>query len=123
MAIKISEKMYNVYRLLNVTNQIEEMKSLSKKELYLLLILSLDKFSEDDQTYVSNILPFKDEVMEIFDIQDGKKTSNQELKDLITETEDEYIDTDVILYNDEKLPEPYTKEEVRDKRINIITKN
>jgi hypothetical protein len=40
---------------------------------------------------------------------------------LIDESGDKYIETDYIITNNgDKLPEPLTKEEVRDAKINII---
>jgi hypothetical protein len=43
---------------------------------------------------------------------------------LITESGDKYIETDHIVYNDDqKLPEPLTKDQVRDAKINIINKD
>ena len=59
--------------------------------------------------------------MEIFEVQDDKETFNPILQELIDESGDKYIETDGIV--DEmgnKLPEPLTKQEVRDAKINII---
>ena len=39
---------------MNVNSQIEKMKELSKKELYLLLITVLDKFQDDDPMVIKN---------------------------------------------------------------------
>ncbi len=43
---------------MNVNSQIEKMKELSKKELYLLLITVLDKFQDDDPMVIKNVAPF-----------------------------------------------------------------
>ena len=121
--IKVSPLFIEIYQNFNVIDQTEKMKSLTKKELYLLLTVCLDKFSDTDKTVKQNFLPFKKEVMDIFDVQDDKDTTIVELSELIEETGDKYIETDHI--QDEEgnlLPDPLTKEEVRDKRIDIIGK-
>lgn len=121
--IKVSPLFIEIYQNFNVIEQTEKMKSLTKKELYLLLTVCLDKFSDTDKTVKQNFLPFKKEVMDIFDVQDDKDTTIVELLELIEETGDKYIETDYI--QDESgnlLPDPLTKEEVRDKRIDIIGK-
>jgi hypothetical protein len=121
--IKVSKLFTEIYQNFNVIDQTEKMKSLTKKELYLLLTVCLDKFSDTDKTVKQNFLPFKKEVMEIFDIQDDKETQVKELVELIEETGDKYIETEHIQDIDGNiLPDPLTKEEVRDKRIDIIGK-
>ncbi len=119
--IKVSNDFVNIYRNFNVKDVSDEMKKLSQKELYLLLTLCLDKHSDDNSTVLHNFQSFKDEVMKIYDIQDDKDPTDETLVKLIEETGDKYIETDDII--DEmgnKLPEPYTKEEVRDIKIDLI---
>jgi len=117
----VSEDFVNIYKNFNVINQVENIKSLSDRELYLLLTVCLDKHDDELSTVKYNFQPFKNEVMEIFDIQDDKETTNQVLLKLIDETGSQYIETsDIVGPNDEKLPDPYTKEEVRDVKISII---
>jgi len=122
--ITVSKEFVDIFKNFNVVTQVEEMKKLSKRELYLLLTVCLDKFSDEDPVMNFNFQPFKEEVMEIFDVQDDKDSTNQTLLDLISESGDKYIETDYIVDNKgEKLPEPLTKEEVRDAKINIINKD
>jgi hypothetical protein len=117
----VSEDFVNIYKNFNVVNKVEEMKSLSKKELYLLLTVCLDKHDDEQPTVVYNFQPFREQVMELFDIQDDKETLNPVLEELIKESGDKYIETDNIVDVDgNKLPDPLTKEEVRDAKINII---
>ena len=119
--IKVSKEFVDIFRNFNVVNQVEEMKKLSKKELYLLLTVCLDKHDDEQPTVVYNFQPFREEVMEIFEIQDDKETLNPILQALIEESGDKYIETDNIVDDlGNKLPEPLTKEEVRDAKINII---
>jgi hypothetical protein len=120
----VSDEFFEIFKNFNVVTQVEEMKNLSKRELYLLLTVCLDKFSDEDPVVNFNFQPFKEEVMEIFDVQDDKDSTNQTLLDLISESGDKYIETDYIVDNKgEKLPDPLTKEEVRDAKINIINKD
>jgi Fe-S-cluster formation regulator IscX/YfhJ len=119
--INVSNEFVDIFKNFNVVNKVEEMKLLSKKELYLLLTLCLDKHDDTQPTVVYNFQQFREEVMELFEIQDDKETLNPVLQELIKESGDKYIETDGIV--DEmgnKLPEPLTKEGVRDAKIDII---
>jgi hypothetical protein len=119
--INVSNEFVDIFKNFNVINKVEEMKALSKKELYLLLTLCLDKHDDGQPTVVYNFQPFREQVMELFEIQDDKETFNPVLQELIEESGDKYIETDNIVDVDgNKLPEPLTKEEVRDAKINII---
>lgn len=119
--INVSNEFVDIFKNFNVINKVEEMKALSKKELYLLLTLCLDKHDDGQPTVVYNFQPFREQVMELFEIQDDKETLNPVLQELIKESGDKYIETDGIVdVNGNKLPEPLTKEEVRDAKINII---
>ena len=119
--LKVSNEFVDIFKNFNVINKVEEIKSLSKKELYLLLTLCLDKHDDGQPTVVYNFQPFREQVMELFEIQDDKETLNPVLQGLIEESGDKYIETDNIVDVDgNKLPEPLTKEEVRDAKINII---
>lgn len=119
--ITVSDLFKKIYTNFNVSSQIDDMKKLEKRELYLLLTFVLDKHSDEDPVVIYNFQEFKDEVMEIYDIQDDKESDNEILKELIEETGDKYIETDYIVdSNGEKLREPLTKDEIRDAKIDII---
>ena len=122
--INVSKDFVDIYTNFNVITQVEKMKQLTKRELYLLLTVCLDKFSDEDPVVKYNLLPFKEEIMSIFDIQDDKDATDPILIDLITESGDKYIETDYIVYNDDqKLPDTLTKDQVRDAKINIINED
>ena len=122
--IHVSNEFVDIFSNFNVVTQVEKMKQLTKRELYLLLTVCLDKFSDEDPVVKHNLLPFKEEIMNIFDVQDDKDATDPILIDLITESGDKYIETDYIVYNDDqKLPDPLTKDEVRDAKINIINED
>lgn len=120
--LNISDEFLDIYLNMNVNSQVEKMKKLSKKELYLLLIVILDKFSDEDPTVIKNVSPFMYEMMKIYDVQDDVETTDEDLLSLIKETDDKYIDTDILCHNDEKLPNPLDKSGVRDAKIDIIIK-
>ena len=114
----VSNEFVDIFRNFNVVDKIEEMKLLSKRELYLLLTVCFDKHDEDQPTVIHNFLEFKDYIMEINDLFENNKTDNPILIEL---SEGGYIETDNIVdENGNGLPTPLTKEEIRDVRINII---
>jgi hypothetical protein len=116
--IIVSNEFVDIFRNFNVVDKIEEMKLLSKRELYLLLTVCFDKHDEDQPTVIHNFLEFKDYIMEINDLFENNKTDNSILIEL---SEGGYIETDNIVdENGNGLPTPLTKEEIRDVRINII---
>ena len=118
--LQVSDLFVEIYTNLNVCSQLENMEKLSNKELYLLLILALDKHNDEDPVVLHNLLPWKDTALQIFELQDDKKTSIKELEELVEETGDKYIDVTVLVdVNGNSLREPLTKEEVRDAKINI----
>jgi hypothetical protein len=122
--IHVSNEFVDIFSKFNVVTQVEKMKQLTKRELYLLLTVCLDKFSDEDPVVKHNLLPFKEEILNIFDVQDDKEATEQVLIDLIAESGDKYIETDNIFYNDDqKLPDPLTKDQVRDAKINIINED
>jgi len=119
--IVVSDLYKEIYMNFNVSSQVENMKNLDKRELYLLLTFALDKHSDEDPVVVHNFQTFKDEVMEIYDIQDDKETNNKVLLSLIEETGDKYIETDNVVDSEgNKLREPYNKQEVREAKINLL---
>lgn len=118
--LQVSDLFVEIYTNLNVCSQLENMEKLSKKELYLLLILALDKHNDEDPVVLHNLLPWKDTALQIFELQDDKETNIKELEELVEETGDKYIDVTVLVdVNGNSLRDPLTKEEVRDAKINI----
>jgi len=119
--IIVSDEFFDIFKNLNVISQLDKMKNLSTKELYLLLVAALDKHDDSDNTVIFNISEFKKEVMDIYHIQDDKISDIPDILKLIEETGDKYIETDnIINSNGDKLPNPLSKDEVRDSRINNI---
>lgn len=116
--IIVSNEFVDIFRNFNVVDKVEEMKLLHKRELYLLLTVCLDKHDENRPTVIHNFLEFKDYIIEINYFFENNKTDNPVLIDL---SEGGYIETDNIVdVNGNELPTPFTKEEIRELRINII---
>lgn len=116
--IIVSNEFVDIFRNFNVVDKVEEIKLLHKRELYLLLTVCLDKHDENQPTVIHNFLEFKDYIMGINDLFENNKTDNPVLIEL---SEGGYIETDNIVDgNGNELPTPFTKEEIRDVRINII---
>ncbi len=119
--VEVSDLFVDIYKHFNVVSQVEKMKQLSNRELYLLITLCLDKHSDEDPVVKYNFQEFKDQTMEIYDVQDDKQSTNLDILLLIDETGDKYIETDNIVdSNGNGLPAALTKQEVRDAKINII---
>lgn len=119
--VVVSDLFMDCYKHFNVYSQVERMNELSQRELYLLLILCLDKHDDENTVVKHNFIPFEKQIMEIFDVQDDKEVTNQVLLELVKETGDTYIETENIVDgSDNKVGDVFTKEEVRDIRIDLI---
>lgn len=119
--VTVSDLFVKIYENFNVVDQIENMNNLSEEELYLLLVYVLDRHSDEDPVVVHNLQPFKEKVMEIYELQDDKETNNTVLLELVEKTGDKYIETDYVVDGSgNKLKDPLTKEEVREAKIDII---
>ena len=116
--ITVSELFLEIYRNFNVSNQIDKMNLLTKEELYLLLDACIDRHDEDDITVQLNFSQFVDEIKEILKIHSGEPDDKilKNLQDRISQT----LVCELKTQTGEDLPEPYTKEEVRDLKINKI---
>jgi Fe-S-cluster formation regulator IscX/YfhJ len=100
------------------------MNKLSERELYLLLTFCLDKHDDENVTVKQNFIQFEKQIMEIFEIQDDKETTNQVILDLIKETGDSYIETENIVdILGNKTPDIFTLQEIRDIRIDLINQD
>lgn len=121
--LTVSPLFLDIYINFNVFPQVEKMKSLTRKELLLLLTLCWDKFDTEDPIVKENLFPYKEESLLLFDMYDDKKVTDAELLRLIEETGDQYVDIDILIdHSGSPLPDPLTKQEVRDKKINLISK-
>lgn len=117
--IKVSQKFIEIYRNFNVSDQREKMNEISKAELYLLLDSCIDNHDAEDTTVQLNFSPFSSELIEILKIQSGDEVDNDVLKKLQKDTDDR-LSSDRVSESGEKLPSIYTRDEVRDLKLNKI---
>jgi hypothetical protein len=117
--IKVSQKFIEIYRNFNVSDQREKMNELSKEELYLLLDSCVDNHDEDDTTVTLNFSPFHNELKDILKIQSGDEVDNNILKELQKST-DFRLSSDRVSESGEKLPSTYTRDQVRELKLNKI---
>jgi hypothetical protein len=110
--ISVSDLFFKIYINFNVFAQIEEMKELSRKELLLLLLITLENYEVDD-IVLGNFLAFEDELLKInnhfFDVKDDDDVDLMELENIAPLT---LIDFDNITDKDgNNLPTPTPKNE------------
>ncbi len=116
--IKVSDEFKSIYANFNVGSQEEQMRALTKRELYLLLLICLDYHSDEDPVCINNYKSFKDEISKILVIQDDKESDDDIILGLVEETGDKYINIDNIVDMDgNKLADPLDMLEVRDAKI------
>lgn len=139
----VSDLFIEIYENFNVYNQIDKMNLLSDRELYLLLTLCLDKhapdypvddiskivqynfgYSEIKENTSENVVNIRNKFSEIYNLQDDKKVTNPIIKKLIKESGHKYIETkNIYSLGGKKLREPFTIDEIRDIKIDLIDKS
>jgi hypothetical protein len=118
--ITVSDEFLSIYKNFNVFDQVHNMKKLSKLELYLIIILCLDKHDECD-IVINNIKSFLNESIIILDFLSGEPIEDPIINELIEITGSAYIDTDIIFDRlGNPIPEPYTKSEIRNAKIDCL---
>ncbi len=122
--ITVSNRFVEIYKLFNVIKQVDQIKTLSRKELMLLIVLSLDSFSEDNPVVIENLCEFKTEMELIYDLQQDKECVDIDLLSLVSESDEKYIDTSkVIDMAGDSLPSPLTEDEALHMRRDIGISN
>ena len=118
--LPVSKEFIECYQMFNVIKQVDKIKSLSRKERILLLTLALDTFTEENMVVIENIRDFKEELELVYDLQQDKDCTDPDLLELGKETNEKYIDTDILVDMDGgKLPKSYTEEEALRMRRDI----
>lgn len=122
--ITVSDKFIEIYKMFNVVKQVDLIKSLNRKELMLLLVLSIDSFSEDNLFVIENLREFETEMRLIYDLQQDKDCLDVDLLSLAKNTDEKYIDTSKIKdFNGRLLPTPLTEDEALHIRRDIGISN
>jgi hypothetical protein len=122
--ITVSDNFVETYKMFNVIKQTEKLNQLSRKELMLILVLSIDSFSEENPAVLENLKEFKNELEIIFDLQQDKECTDEDLLQLGKDTDEKYIDTSKIRdINGEELPKALTDSEALQMRRDIGINN
>ena len=122
--ITVSDEFVEIYKMFNVIKQTEKLNQLSRKELMLMLVLSIDSFSEENPAVLENFKEFKSELEIIFDLQQDKECTDVDLLSLGDETNEKYIDTSKIRDGKgEELPTALTDSEALQMRRDIGINN
>ena len=122
--IEVSDNFVEIYKNFNVSSQSDKMEKLSKKELYLLLLLCVEKHSDEDPVCINNYKNYPTELQELMSLQDGQDVNNDIIIQLSEATNDKTINTDILVDSKgNKLPEPMKKNEVRDAKIHNVLGN
>jgi hypothetical protein len=119
--LTVSQLFVEIYKNFNVSDQRENMKKLPKDELYYLLDTCIDSHDEDDLTVCQNFSPFADEIKNILSIHDNSILGNSSsLTDLDYKSITNRIYDNRVTENGDPLPKIYTKDEVRELKLNKI---
>jgi hypothetical protein len=122
--ITVSDNFVETYKMFNVIKQTEKLNQLSRKELMLILLLSIDSFSEENPAVLENLKEFKNELELIFDLQDDKECTDEDLLQLGKDTDEKHIDTSKIRdIKGEELPTALTDSEALQMRRDIGINN
>jgi hypothetical protein len=122
--ITVSDIFVETYKMFNVIKQTEKLNQLSRKELMLILVLSIDSFSEENPAVLENLKDFKNELEIIFDLQQDKECTDEDLLQLGKDTDEKYIDTSKIRdIKGEELPTALTDSEALQMRRDIGINN
>jgi len=112
----VSQLFVEIYKNFNVSDQREKMKELSKSELYFLLETCIDNHDEEDLTVCQNFSPFIYEIKNILKIHNGSLPNEDTDLNFFKER----LNNNRVTDNGESLPKLYTKDEVRDLKLNKI---
>ncbi len=119
--VQVSSEFVKCYEHFNVFDVISDMKLLDRRELYLLLMLCVDNHDDNNTIVLKNFSEFKEEITEILELQESEETTNEFLLSLTLETGDTAIDVaNIVCVDGEAIKPPYTKEEIRDIKIDKI---
>ena len=90
----------------------------------LILVLSIDSFSEENPAVLENLKEFKNELELILDLQDDKECTDEDLLQLGKDTDEKHIDTSKIRdIKGEELPTALTDSEALQMRRDIGINN
>lgn len=119
--IIVSNKLIEIFLTINKMDKTEDIKKLPKKEIYTLLLLSIENYSATNEYIVKNCTPFEEEFYNIYKAQLGKGTDDPYLKMLMDETDSIFINSKKILDEDgEVFPNLASKSSIRKYKIKTL---
>lgn len=124
MEVSVSENFMYIYENLNCFSLLDKINELSEREKIILILAAIDNHDIDDDVVFENLEKDKPLLTEITNFLEGKDFSNHEL--VVLSEDDKTLNNLTIEFKGLKwkisnMPEPHTKEEVRDIRINKIS--
>jgi hypothetical protein len=108
--ILVSDLFFEIFKNFNVDDQTEKMINLPEDELYLLLDSCVESHDSDDKIVILNFMKFKNELELI-----NEAYSNTNNFELISKLNKVRVNS-----NGDYLPETYTKNQVREIRLNKL---
>ena len=122
--IIVSDEFVEIYKLFNVIKQTDKLRKLSRKELMLMILLSVDSFEPENPAVIENIRDFKTELLIVNDLQQDNECSDSDLLELAAASDEKYIDTSKIRDSKgEELPKALSNEEALQMRRDISIDN
>ena len=115
----VSELFIDIYKNFNVIDQTERLSLLTEKESYILLNLIIERHSEEDPQVVKNLSTSVEKINNLKSLFEIGETQDEVLNSLSTKY-GRYLNISLQDSNSQELPEPYTREEVRELKLNNI---
>lgn len=117
----VSNKLIEIFLTINKMDKTEDMRNLPKKELYILLLLSIENYSDTNEYIVKNFTLFEEECYNIYNVQLGKGTNDPYLQMLMEETDSTFINTNKIFDDDGYIfPNLESKSSIRNYKIKTL---
>jgi len=108
----VSDLFIDCYKLINVININDKISLLSKRELFLLLILVSDTHDTESNIVFDNVKNYELELKTVLELWDSNSTTDTDLIYLSEVTGDTSIDVSVLVdKNDDILPKPLSATE------------
>ena len=121
----VSDQLVDIFLNFNVSDQTEQLTKLSTTDYYVLLNLCIDLHSEEDPQVIQNLSTSVEKISNLRTLFETGESTELELTELsrkygnyLNGVFDLEIPVEDSLGNE--LPEPYTREEVRELKLNKI---
>jgi hypothetical protein len=115
-----NETFIEIYRNFNVSNQIDKVKTLTRKQQYILLNLCIEKHNEDDLQVIENLSSFVEEVKSLQHLFKNYGEPEDPFLNELSMKYGKYLNISIEDIHGNELPEPYSREEVRELKLNNI---